>query len=258
MSEGCTLRAGAACRRLEMTAERIANQTAEHRSGLAVPSRLLAKLFPEGVVGAVLRQPGEPALLWPEERGYVAGAVPKRQREFAAGRLCARAALAAFGIADAPLPMNADRSPKWPGGMIGSITHTEGFCAAAVADQRRVSALGIDAEVIGRVTQMLWDMICTPAELLWLEGLVEPERSRAATLIFAAKEAVYKCVYPINHERLDFHDVAIMPEQSDLRNTCFAIHPLRRLQLPDGSLQKLKGRFLFTDHIVLAGVAIAE
>jgi 4'-phosphopantetheinyl transferase EntD len=241
-----------------MTAERIANQTAEHGFGLAIPSRLLAKLFPQGVVGAVLREPGEPALLWPEERGYVADAVPKRQREFAAGRLCARAALAAFGIADAPLLMNGDRSPKWPGGMIGSITHTEGFCAAAAADQKRVSALGIDAEVIGRVTQMLWDMICTPDELLWLDGLSESERSRAATLIFAAKEAVYKCLYPINGERLDFHDVSIAPEQGDLGDTCFAIRPLRRLQLPDRSLKQLKGRFLFTDNIVLAGVAIAE
>jgi hypothetical protein len=55
-------------------------------------------LFPPGVAVAVRREPGDPADLLPGEAVYVAKAVPKRINEFAAGRACARRALATFGM----------------------------------------------------------------------------------------------------------------------------------------------------------------
>jgi enterobactin synthetase component D / holo-[acyl-carrier protein] synthase len=223
-----------------------------------VPSGLLARLFPHGVVGAMLEHPGDPSLLLPEERDYIERAVPKRILEFAAGRQCARAALAQFGIVDAPLPVNQDRTPRWPQGMVGSLTHTEGLCAAVVAERSRVEALGIDAEVTERVTPQFWTQICSSGERAWLEGLTGPHQSQAAALIFSAKEAAYKCMYPLCGEWLDFRDLAIEPQGYDPEAGHFAIRPLRRLRLDEEVVSQLQGRFLLTHRIVLSGVALTR
>ena len=55
----------------------------------AVLSPDLLGLFPEGVVAAELRVPGDPSMLLPAEAADLRRAVPKRAQEFAAGRLCA-------------------------------------------------------------------------------------------------------------------------------------------------------------------------
>src|ERR1700720_856307 len=111
----------------------------------------LSGLFPAGVVAADLREPGDPALLLPAEARYLGRAIPKRAREFAAGRLCARPALAELGILDVAIEVGDDRQPIWPDSMVGSITHTAGFCAAVVAERRVVGALGLDREAVGEV-----------------------------------------------------------------------------------------------------------
>src|ERR1700692_4432176 len=72
--------------------------------------------------------PGDPAALLPDEKQYHRGAVQKRAEEFAAGRACAHRLLAEFGIVDFPVKVAADRQPLWPEGLVGSITHTSGFC----------------------------------------------------------------------------------------------------------------------------------
>ncbi len=110
----------------------------------AVLSVPVGSLFPACAVAAELREPGDPALLLPEEAAFLGRAVPKRVREFAAGRLCARRALAEFGISDFPLRVADDRQAVWPSSMIGSITHTAGLCAAVVAERARIAALGLD------------------------------------------------------------------------------------------------------------------
>src|SRR5579863_5143627 len=164
------------------------------------PARLamgLHGLFPAAVVGAELREPGDPSLLLPEEAACLGRAVPKRVQEFAAGRLCARRALAEFGVTDFPVRVASDRQPLWPEFLVGSITHTDGYCAAVVAERRRLSAIGVDCEVMGRVTRELWPSIFGPEESRWLNSLAQSERVAAVTLLFAAKEAFYKCQYPL-------------------------------------------------------------
>ena len=81
-------------------------------------------LFPQTVVVKERRIPGDPAELHPAEAEHVARAVPKRVAEFAAGRTCARAALAEFGVREFTLRAATDRQPLWPERFIGSITHT--------------------------------------------------------------------------------------------------------------------------------------
>jgi 4'-phosphopantetheinyl transferase EntD len=182
--------------------------------GIAVPnpavlSTALSELFPHGIAAAELRTPGDARLLYPEEVQSVVNAVPTRVGEFAAGRLCARRALAEFGISDFPLRMAPDRAPVWPDTMVGSITHTRGRCIAVVAERRRFTSLGLDLEVAAEVKRELWRHICVPAELAWLESLPTAAQASAATLVFSAKEAFYKCQYPVTGERLKFADVCV-------------------------------------------------
>ncbi len=171
----------------------------------------LAGLFPPGVVVAELRQAGDPQLLLPTEAPFVRQAVPKRVQEFAAGRLCARRAMEQFGVTGFPLSVGEDRQPLWPVGLIGSITHTAGYCAAAVAERGSLIAVGLDSETVGDVTRDIWPTICGASEAEWLRSLPAACQEAAITLIFSAKEAFYKCQYPLTHEWLDFHDLIVEP-----------------------------------------------
>jgi len=125
-------------------------------------SAALSSLLPHGALAAELRTPGDPALLLPEEAQHLARAVPQRIQEFAAGRLCARRLLAEFGVLDFPVKAAEDRQPLWPASLVGSITHTVGFCAAVVAERRHLRAVGIDCEVVGSVKAQVWRSIYLP------------------------------------------------------------------------------------------------
>jgi 4'-phosphopantetheinyl transferase EntD len=171
----------------------------------------IAGLFPERVVAAELVAPGDPELLYPEESLDVARAVRKRVQEFAAGRLCARRALAEIGITGFPLRARPDRVPQWPDSVVGSISHTAGYCAAVVAERRHYLALGLDIERVGDLKPELWPRICTATETRWLQSVAQADRQAAACMIFSVKEALYKCHYPATGERLNFNEVCVSP-----------------------------------------------
>ena len=94
---------------------------------------ILEAIGSTAVAGFEFYGAGEPGWLRPEERAYVESAVPRRVREFAAGRQCARLALRELGGPDEAIPVGLSRQPKWPPGIVGSITHTVGYCLAVVA-----------------------------------------------------------------------------------------------------------------------------
>jgi 4'-phosphopantetheinyl transferase EntD len=224
------------------------------------PARLsmsVRSLFPPGVIAADLREPGDPALLLPAEVPYLGRAVAKRAREFAAGRLCARRALAEFGIVDFPLAVADDRQPLWPPSMVGSITHTAGFCAAVVAERRCAAGLGVDSEVVGDVNPPIWPSICLPAEIAWIRSLPAAEQAAAVTLIFSAKEAFYKCQYPMVRERLGFHDARVEATDWGASSGVFTLHATRRIALGARTAMPLTGRYVFHDGVVTSGMALA-
>lgn len=220
-------------------------------------SSRLGGLFPQGAVAAELRELGDADLLLPAEAAKLGRAVPERVREFAAGRLCARRALAEFGILDFPIGVGDDRRPLWPDLMLGSITHTAGFCAAVVAERRRVAALGIDSEVVGDVDLKIWPRISVPLEAAWVGSLPAPEQAAAVTLIFSAKEAFYKCQYPLGGERLGFHDARVEAVEWGASQGVFKIHAMRGIALSERVTLPMQGRYLFHEGYVTAGVGIA-
>jgi 4'-phosphopantetheinyl transferase EntD len=218
-------------------------------------STSLSELFPPGALAAELREPGDPEALLPDEAQCYPGAVQTRRQEFAAGRLCARRLLAEFGIVDFPIEAAADRQPVWPDAMVGSITHTLRFCAAVVARKESLSAVGIDSEPARSVKPELWRGICTAAETAWLRSLPPGEQIAAATLIFSAKEAFYKCQYPLVGERLNFHDATVEPAWGTARGG-FTVHANRALRLAQHAPLPLEGCYLFHEEFVTTGIAV--
>jgi 4'-phosphopantetheinyl transferase EntD len=148
------------------------------------------------------------APLWPGEE-VSPNAVEKRRREFAAGRAAARAALEMLGAPHSPIPANADRTPRWPEGFSGSITHCDGFCGAATARSHDMAGLGFDAETATQLPRELERRICTPEELAGFGGMAERAGLSWPKLAFSAKEAFYKCFFPLTRTHLNFLDVAI-------------------------------------------------
>jgi 4'-phosphopantetheinyl transferase EntD len=218
-------------------------------------------LFPAGVVAVESREPGDPALLLPEESAHLGRAVAKRVQEFAAGRLCVRRALREYGIDQFPLRVAVDRQPVWPEGFVGSITHTGGLCAAAVAESRTIAAVGIDSEIVGHVTPDIWSTICVAGEADWVNSLHPSERAAAVTLIFSAKEAFYKCQYPLVAERLDFHDLVIESETWGQRGQIagrILIRATRRIGFEEYALLPTVGRYQFHEEFVSVGVAVPQ
>ena len=125
-------------------------------------------------------------------------AVLKRQASFLAGRVCARKALTALtGSQSGLIPMQPDRSPAWPAGIVGAITHTTGYAAALVGLECHYQGIGIDCEAIMSPGQLnLQRHICVAHEL---EGLQRTHRQvppeTLLTLVFSAKESLFKCLY---------------------------------------------------------------
>ena len=223
----------------------------------AVASPVIASLFPAAVAAAELRVPGDPCMLEREEAAAVARAVERRVREFAAGRLCARRALERFGVTRVVLRAARDRQPVWPAGFLGSITHTEGFCAAVAAERSALEGLGLDSEAAGAVKAQLWPSICVASELDWMSQWPAEARSRAATLVFAAKEAFYKAQYPRTGEFMSFSDLVVSPCGPQALEGSLSFEPTRSLAvLAGGAERQVRARYRFHEGLVSVGVAL--
>ncbi len=143
--------------------------------------------------------------LHPLERAAVSRAVPKRQREYAAGRRLAAGLLAELGAPSGPLLSAEDRAPIWPAGVVGSITHCEDAAAVAVAWMDRVRGIGLDVEPALPLPDGVDRAVIFPVDVL--SSAAGPAAGR---LLFCAKEAFYKAIYPITRKFLDFGDVAVL------------------------------------------------
>ena len=231
------------------------NMSATTDHNPAVLSASLGRLFPAGALVAELRVPGDPALLYLEEAVHLGRAVPKRVQEFTAGRLCARRVLAEFGVRGFPVRAAEDRQPVWPARLIGSITHTDGFCAAVAADKTQVAAIGMDTELAGGVKTELWPGICTRSEIGWLQSLPQSQQAAAATLIFTAKESFYKCQYPLTRERLGFQDATVEVAAWGAARGAFTVHANRSVAFARYATLPMSGEFLLHEQFVTAGMA---
>jgi 4'-phosphopantetheinyl transferase EntD len=195
------------------------------------------------------------ASLFPEEEAAIGRAVEKRRLEFATGRACARRALAQLGLPPAPIPSGPKGEPCWPDGVVGSITHCEGYRACAVAPARELAAIGIDAEPNLPLPQGLLADIALPPERAHLAELArERPDVHWDRLLFSIKECVYKVWFPLAERWLGFEDATV---EIDPRRGTFSVRLLVPGPTYDGAaLSELAGAWLAGEGLLLAAIAL--
>ena len=173
---------------------------------------MLGEILPAGA--AVAEEFGllsEEAELLAAEREVIATAAPKRRREFAAVRACARRALSDLGLPPAAVLPGPSGEPAWPPGVVGSMTHCEGYRACAIGRKEEFAAIGIDAEPHAALPDGVLGIVTGEAERAHLTGLaaVAPGTSWDR-ILFCAKEAVYKAWFPMTGRWLGFSDADVL------------------------------------------------
>ena len=175
-----------------------------------IAATLLAGVLPgeiDGLAAAEMySEPKELAPL-PEEEPLLARSVAKRRNEFITARFCARQALVDLGMEPVPILKGDKGEPCWPDGIVGSLTHCEGFRGAAVARRAQVRSVGIDAEPHDVLPAGVLDAISLPVERHELGDM--PTGVHWDRVLFCAKEATYKAWFPLTHRWLGFEDAHI-------------------------------------------------
>lgn len=136
-------------------------------------------------------------------------AAPKRLGEFLAGRLAARQALQSFGLGDHVVAIGSAREPRWPAGFEGSISHSllqgRGMALCAVRPGQAGMGLDLEAWLEDEQACELWPGIVDHIEWARLQRCpLGP--ALGLTLVFSAKESLFKALYPRVGRYFDFLD----------------------------------------------------
>lgn len=226
-------------------------------------SPILPRLLPGTVAAAEAFDEdlaGELPPLWRGEEGAIGlNAVLSRRASYHWSRALARRAMSALGHDPSPVPVGPAREPRWPASLVGSITHCEGYCAAAVGRRSEWAAVGIDAELVQPMSDGVVGRIASDSERAFLAS--QPDPVRATVALFSAKEAAYKVWYPVTGTWLGFLDAKVEfgePEAGTVGR--FVAHVLVPVPATAGAsavaLAKLEGCFIYERAMVLTAIAV--
>jgi enterobactin synthetase component D / holo-[acyl-carrier protein] synthase len=120
--------------------------------------------------------------------------VDKRKSEFLAGRYCAQKTLIDAGSHNTQVHIGSNNTPYWPSGFVGSLTHCANLSIAYASKRSDFRNIGVDVE-----------KIMNPELAQKISKLVFQEDKKVhdwplsyeslLTLVFSAKEAVFKAIY---------------------------------------------------------------
>lgn len=217
---------------------------------------MIELLLPAGIASANTRaDEGWDALL-PDERRYIDRAVAKRKVEFAAVRVCARQALAALGVAQCSLVPGRRGAVPWPAEVVGSMTHCDGYRAAAVGLRKSYAAIGIDAEPASKLPQDVLEAIALREELSELKRLdASNPHLPWCKLLFSAKESIYKAWYPYSGDSLGFEDVHVFLDET---THCFNANLVDPSRVLSDRFAQLHGSWQCVDGYVATAVVLEE
>lgn len=147
-------------------------------------------------------------------------ALPMRRAEFLAGRAMARAALHALAQPAPEIPIGPDRAPLWPRYSAGSITHARGHCACfAIADGNWQAGVDVEALASGHALESILSMTANEDERALIARQTDFPPDRLATLLFSAKETLFKGLYPLARRFFGFDcaELRTVPANGHLR-----------------------------------------
>lgn len=182
----------------------------------------------------------------------IARSVRRRQAEFFFGRLAARLAVQGVSGRVADIPIGPHRRPVWPAGISGSISHADGIAVAAAVQSEPPFAIGIDVERLSPALDVgaLADLIAAPSELEILSSQRDGwSRQLQLTLLFSAKEAIYKAYSTSVPAMDDFRDLHLVSIGGSPDTLDFALRP--DIIVSHAFPRKLSAEFRVADSLVL-------
>ncbi|MDF7676131.1 4'-phosphopantetheinyl transferase superfamily protein [Neisseriaceae bacterium ESL0693] len=150
-----------------------------------------------------------------ESLNEVSNMRPKRRKEFICGRVCTRHLLNKLNYGSVNIPtLNMDGTPRWPPGITGSISHTQKMIAVCICSTFYYGTVGIDIETIMNTEQSN-----AVAELIFNEpeffenrpkSMFNYNRELYSTIIFSAKESIFKAIYQNSGCYFDFKNICLI------------------------------------------------
>jgi 4'-phosphopantetheinyl transferase EntD len=216
---------------------------------------VIEAILPSAVIAVEAREDPTDIVLFPAEEDSIGQAVEKRRREFTTARACVRRAFSQLGLPASAVTNGARGEPRWPSGVVGSITHCDSYRACAIARATDMATIGIDAEPHAALPEGVLADVASAQELSWLE-----DRRRNVPgvhwdrLLFSAKESVYKAWFPLAKRWLGFEDAVVTVDTS---TETFAARLLVCGPLLEGRrLTGFSGQWLIRDGLVLTAIAL--
>jgi 4'-phosphopantetheinyl transferase EntD len=126
-----------------------------------------------------------------------------------------------------------------------------------VGRRGELKSLGMDVELAEPLPDNILRIISDDTERSQCSIDLPRQQHNLGTLIFCAKEAFYKCYYPLTATALDFLDVSVHFSESKENGRGEFYASLKRpdhRNLPQGS--NLKGRWYIADGLIFAGATL--
>ena len=187
------------------------------------------------------------ARLLTEESELADSMSSQRLMDFTSGRHSAHIAQRLLGLEEQPI-LRVNRSPLWPPGQCGSISHCREWAFAGVSTQFR--SIGVDIEAIDRITNKLFPTLFRPDEI----DAFNTQPDTAAAITFSAKEAGYKAIFPIGATFIGFQEASIKLDwaHQQFRIQYHGSHDLNK------ALESGSGHWRLTNEHVLTFFSIQE
>jgi 4'-phosphopantetheinyl transferase EntD len=216
---------------------------------------MMERILPDTVVVEDIFGDVLDAALFPEEEALLTRSVEKRRREFTTGRACARAALRRLGVPPGPILPGERGAPVWPAGVVGTITHCDGYRAAAVARTRDMLALGLDAEPNDVLPEGVLDLVANPDERAWIaEWTAAHAGVHWDRMLFSAKESVYKAWFPLARRWLDFSEATLTVDPHGGTFTAHLLVP--GITVSNQNITSFHGRWMVARGLVLTAICV--
>ncbi|GAB2931013.1 4'-phosphopantetheinyl transferase family protein [Rheinheimera gaetbuli] len=180
-------------------------------------------------------------------------AVRKRRAEFVAGRVAASQALKALGAKIMHVGIGEHRQPLWPKPFIGSITHSVNKAICAVSRADSIQRIGIDIEPIiaASVAKNIFASVLLPCEYDMV-GIPDNPDNKIFTLLFSAKESLFKALYPEVQKYFDFSAARCV--ELDIEASQFTLELTEALSPDLDAGSSFKGSFELDNHQVFTAI----